>query len=230
VRPSRDRINDERSSPGTAQKSLYGVLTSSGYGEMAMKCPNCGAENAEGKKFCGDCGSVIVASPMLQVQYVPVQYVSVQPKKPYQLRVNIFCLVGAVLAVISLFLPWAMLQDKESGDTANLGAFDFNQTFIGYNLFPSNFGYSVTIFLIGAAIAFFCPLGGILQLIGSVGFVISAMTVTFETVNMTFWIGAMVAVVSAAIVLMSLVYPLGTGYEEGRRDALGRLLTVSPTR
>jgi len=22
-----------------------------------MKCPNCGAENPEGKKFCGDCGS-----------------------------------------------------------------------------------------------------------------------------------------------------------------------------
>jgi len=23
---------------------------------MAMKCPNCGAENPEGKKFCGECG------------------------------------------------------------------------------------------------------------------------------------------------------------------------------
>ena len=24
---------------------------------MAMKCPNCGAENPEGRTFCGDCGS-----------------------------------------------------------------------------------------------------------------------------------------------------------------------------
>ena len=26
---------------------------------MAMKCPNCGAENPEDKRFCGDCGATI---------------------------------------------------------------------------------------------------------------------------------------------------------------------------
>ena len=187
-----------------------------------MKCPVCGTENPENKKFCGDCGSVIVLPPPPPIQYVPVQL-----KQPYQLRVNVFCLVGAVLAVISLFLPWAMVQDKESGDTANLGAFDFNETFLGVHLFSSNFRYSVTLFLIGTAIAFFCRLGGILQIIGSMGFIISTLTVRFETVDMVFWIGSLVAVVSAAFVLLSLVYPLGAGYEPGKRDALARLLTVS---
>ena len=187
-----------------------------------MRCSNCGAENPEGKKFCSDCGNMIVLPPQPPVQYAPVQL-----KQPYQLRVNVFCLVGAVLAVISLFLPWAMVQDKESGDIANLGAFDFNETFLGIHLFSSNFHYSVTLFLIGTAIAFFCPLGGILQIIGSMGFIISTLTVRFETVDMVFWIGSLVAVVSAAFVLLSLVYPLGAGYEPGKRDALARLLTVS---
>jgi ABC-type phosphate/phosphonate transport system permease subunit len=193
-----------------------------GVVEMAMRCSNCGAVNPEGKKFCSDCGSMIVLSPQSPVQYAPVQQ-----KQPYQLRVNVFCLLGAVIAVISLFLPWAMVEDKESGDTANLGAFDFNETFWGFDVFPSNFHYSVTLFLIGTAIAFFCPLGGILQIIGSMGFIISTLTVTFETFNIVFWIGSLAALVSAVFVLLSLVYPLGVGYEPGKRDALARLLTVS---
>ena len=44
---------------------------------MAVKCPNCGAENPEGKKFCGDCGAVIPQQAPLQVQSSqqgPIQY------------------------------------------------------------------------------------------------------------------------------------------------------------
>jgi hypothetical protein len=26
---------------------------------MTMKCPNCGTENPEGKRFCGDCGTIL---------------------------------------------------------------------------------------------------------------------------------------------------------------------------
>jgi len=26
---------------------------------MAMKCPSCGADNPDGKKFCGDCGKAL---------------------------------------------------------------------------------------------------------------------------------------------------------------------------
>lgn len=26
---------------------------------MAMECPNCGAENPDGKKFCGECGEIL---------------------------------------------------------------------------------------------------------------------------------------------------------------------------
>ena len=32
-----------------------------GYGGMAMKCPNCGAVNPEGKEFCANCGKSIVS-------------------------------------------------------------------------------------------------------------------------------------------------------------------------
>jgi len=34
-----------------------------GHGEMAMKCSNCGAENPEGKRFCGDCGGKLLNLP-----------------------------------------------------------------------------------------------------------------------------------------------------------------------
>lgn len=192
---------------------------------MAMKCSKCGAENPEGKTFCGDCGSMIVVPSPPRVESVMARQ-----GQPYRLRMNVFGLIGAVLAVISLFLPWAMVEDKDSGDTITLGAFDFSETYRDRHLFPSNFRYSVTIFLIGTTVAFFCPLGGILQLIGCTGFIVTTLTTGFETVRMIFWIGALVALVSTTIVLASLVYPLGVGYEAGRRDVLGRLLTVSVVR
>jgi rRNA maturation endonuclease Nob1 len=31
---------------------------------MAMKCRNCGSENPDGKKFCGDCGKELEVTPV----------------------------------------------------------------------------------------------------------------------------------------------------------------------
>ena len=48
-----------------------------------MKCPNCGAENADGKNFCGDCGAYTYRENVGSVQPDLVRTVSVTPKVMY---------------------------------------------------------------------------------------------------------------------------------------------------
>jgi len=43
-----------------------------------MFCPSCGAENPEGKRFCGDCGAVMHASAEVESQQ--------SPRKPLTMR------------------------------------------------------------------------------------------------------------------------------------------------
>ena len=129
-----------------------------------------------------------------------------------------------------MFLPWAVIQNQETGVRTNLGAFDFARTFLGISLFPDNFQLSVTLFVIGAAVAFLSPLGGILQLIGAMGFVMTSVTWGVEGFKIVFWIGAAVALISAAMVLLSLACPMGVGYDSKRSVGLARLLTFSAFR
>ena len=187
-------------------------------GEKAMRCPKCGAEVSENKRFCGDCGAEIQRQASVQQDQV------VRQAQPYKLRVNVLCLIGAILAVLSLFLPWTLTQDRETGDTDTLGAFDYGETF------PDNFRYAVTLFLIGTAAAFFTPLGGLLQLIGSIGFVMTALTSTFPEFQITFWAGSAMAMFSAALVVIGLASPLGIGYGSDKEIGIARLLTFSVTK
>jgi len=189
-----------------------------------MKCPVCGAENPQNNKFCGDCGSTI--APVTSVQ--PMQNVTVEPKPPYQVKVNILCLAGAVLGILSLFMPWALVHDPFQDDTTNIGAFDFDESFGGGSSFPANFQFTVILFIIGTLVAFLLPLGGVLQLIGSVGFILT--TVTYPKIGndeVIFWVGAAIATISSALVLVGLAYPEGIGFAKGKRTAMERLLTVS---
>jgi len=40
------------------------------HGDVAMKCPNCGAENPEGQKFCGNCGHSLEGPPQARLGLV----------------------------------------------------------------------------------------------------------------------------------------------------------------
>lgn len=190
-----------------------------------MNCPSCGADNPEGNRFCGDCGNEMIRPEVASHQY------GQHPQMPqYRLRVNVFCLIGAIIAVLSLFLPWAVVQTEGTGDERTIGAFDFDESSQGSFSFPSNFRYSVTIFLIGTVLAFLTPLAGVLQLIGSLGFILTASTTTLEGMNLEFWLGGAVGVMASAMVLGALVEPIGVGYEKGAGSGLGRLLTFSAYR
>jgi hypothetical protein len=188
---------------------------------MAMKCPNCGAENPEDNRYCGDCGSAMFVSPSV----APSLDARTREVPPYRLRINIMCLVGSIIGILALFMTWAVLQNPVTSQLTNLGAFDFNGSF------QPNFGYCVILFLVGTIISFFFTPGGFLQLIGGAGFMLS--TQTYPTYNgdaLTFSMGLVWAVGSSVIVIGSFLYPIGVGYRAKSRDAIERLLTVSITR
>ena len=189
-----------------------------------MRCPVCGADNPKNNRFCGDCGNVF--APVTATQ--PAQNATAEPKPPYQIKVNVLCLAGAILGVLSLFMPWALVHDSFLDETTNIGAFDFDESFQGSATFSDNFQFTVTLFMIGTLVAFLLPLGGILQIIGSVGFILT--TVTYPEIGndeVIFWVGAAIAIISSVMVLIGLAYPEGIGFEKGKRSAVERLLTVS---
>ncbi|MGQ9588557.1 MAG: hypothetical protein ACUVT7_09305 [Thermoplasmata archaeon] len=189
-----------------------------------MKCQACGSENPEKHKFCWECGAVLV--PVVPVGPADTA-APVQPKAPYQARINLVCLGGAVLGILSLFMPWALVHDSFLDDTTNIGAFDFDEEYDDRYSYPDNLGTTVILFLIGTVVAFVTPLGGILQLIGSVGFILT--TFTYPMIcddEIIFWVGAAIATMSSALAVIGLAYPEGIGFEKDKRTALDRLLTI----
>jgi hypothetical protein len=62
---------------------------------LAMKCAICGAENPEGQRFCGICGSVIPVPPPVQ----PMQPTPIQEKQSW-LESNLTALIAVVIVVI----------------------------------------------------------------------------------------------------------------------------------
>jgi len=189
-----------------------------------MKCPVCGAENPKDNKYCGDCGSMIAMVTLVQ----PTQPITREPKPPYQIRVNLICLAGAILGVLSLFMPWALVDAPFQDDPTNIGAFDFDENLQGGYSFPVNFQLTMILFMIGTLVAFLLPLGGVLQLIGSLGFILTSVTYSKIGSNeIIFWIGAAIATISSAMVIVGLAFPGGIGFAEGKRTAMDRLLTVS---
>jgi len=148
-------------------------------------------------------------------------------RPPYRLRINTLCLIGGIIAVLSLFLPWVIVQDDRGHETL-YGAFDLDDPFQGDDVFPDGFRYSMTMFMIGAVLALVTPLGGIPLLTGSIGFILISTTSMYEGTDMLFWYGALVGLLSAFLVIVSLFEPFGKGYElKNENRIVPRLLTWS---
>ena len=80
-----------------------------------MKCPNCGTENPEGKKFCGDCGAMIPQPPP-PPPVEPAQTTAIQPKQSWirsnwKGLVSVVVVVLVVLSVVGLIYsqPWSKI-------------------------------------------------------------------------------------------------------------------------
>jgi ribose/xylose/arabinose/galactoside ABC-type transport system permease subunit len=157
----------------------------------------------------------------------PDQYPQAHEKPPYRLRINMLCLFGAMLAVVSLFLPWAMIQNQLADET-NIGAFDFDEPLAGGSEFPDSFRYSITLFMIGTALSFLTPLGGIPLMIGAVGFISTSLTSNITNHDLIPWLGAVIALLSAGVVLLSFIEPTGMGFDSEKEDRMvAKMLTWS---
>lgn len=135
-------------------------------------------------------------------------------------RLNILGIVGALIGVVAVFSTWItvgfMFWTKE------MNLIDvFNEVESS-----SDFWFPAVLCLIGTAVAFMSPLGGILQIVG-VPLFISAFTSQTDG-EIPSGIGPYIALVGAVVVLASLLYPVGIGYSKKPVGIIGRLLTISP--
>ncbi len=69
---------------------------------MAMKCSRCGAENPEGKKFCGDCGSVIMQLERQTEQAISSQYRSNWLELHWKATLSVVVVVLLVMMMFGL--------------------------------------------------------------------------------------------------------------------------------
>lgn len=137
-----------------------------------------------------------------------------------RLRLNILCLVGAIIGVVAVFSTWITIGFMFWSREMNLIDL-YNQ--VGSS---SDFYLPAVLLLIGAVVAFVSPLGGILQVVGAPLF-FSAFASNSENA-LPSGLGPYLAIVGALIVLGSLMYPVGIGYRQKPAGVIGRLFTISP--
>lgn len=138
-------------------------------------------------------------------------------------RVNIVCLVGAVMGLAALLLPWVTITSFETYDT-NFRADEYLATTdqIGTDDFILWLVVGAYAFIAGTALAFSSPLGGILQGVGIAMTYIGGYTVgehayfgdVYESsydITIGPGTGLYLATASAILVLVSLAKPIFVG-------------------
>ena len=130
-------------------------------------------------------------------------------------RVNVLCIVGAFMGLVAIFCGWG-------AHAYTPGAPQENLLQIIDHMLNIHILAGCVLFLIGSLIAFLSPMGGIVQLIG-VGLFIFGWTSWPDGV------GPYLGIISAFILVISMVKPIGLNYK-GPTDLKGRLLTFSMSR
>lgn len=139
-----------------------------------------------------------------------------------RVRLNILCLVGAIVGVAAIFSTWISLGFLFWSREMNLiDVYNHVES-------SSDFWLPAVLFLAGTLVAFVTSLGGIMQIIG-VPLFMSAF-VSHADGRLPSGIGPYLGLVAAIIVLASLAHPVGVGYGAKSKGILGRVLTISPIR
>jgi hypothetical protein len=116
------------------------VNSNSPGSSQSQFCAYCGSQNSEGRKYCGNCGEPL-APVQTQKAVNPYQPVPAQPSHPYlptqALHVDSgqktktgpkWAAMGAALAVLGFFLPWAVIS------------YGFSLTISGWQMSTGNYG------------------------------------------------------------------------------------------
>ena len=143
-------------------------------------------------------------------------------------RINILCLVGASLGIISFFVPWCTSIGQVIGSQPiQHNLIDILTDYILMGDWISQI--CIRIFLIGTLIAICSSLGGMIQLPSIAIFMLFQSLILMEGVEKLI-IGFGLAMLSAIICFASLILPIGLGYDSRPFSLKIRLLNFSRIR
>lgn len=139
-------------------------------------------------------------------------------------RVNLLCLVGALVGVMSIFLIWVKIRvffvsgELNLIDLLNLAADNTGME-------AGQVGIGCILVIVGSLLMFLSPAGGVLELLGVLLFLewfLSGSGGEFPSSA-----GAYAALASGIIAIAAMTIPIGLGYGLAPIGLKGRLLTFS---
>lgn len=164
-----------------------------------------------------------ISTGLSRIEHVASKIDDSDKPEKIQLHLNLLCIAGALLGLMSIFLIWGT-RTYNQGFT--LLDFTSLTSYIDGTMFFA------VMFFISTLLAFISPLAGIGQFIGSIGYVIIIGAIPSNQTGEEWWggtgLGAYVGLTAALTVILSAVFPLGIGYRRGRLTRLDRLLSISP--
>lgn len=146
------------------------------------------------------------------------------------LKVNLLAILGGLLGVMCILLPWSVTStDGVFGSTTTESVMT---DYIHDG--DSAFSFAIVLFLLGSALALLTPLGSVGQFFGWLTFLaaifgdLRTIHTAIADITLSLGLGFVVGVVASALVIASLLRPLGLGYTKGYVGVAQRFLTVSP--
>jgi hypothetical protein len=149
------------------------------------------------------------------------------------LKINVLCVTGAALGIVSLFFPWIV-----GGDLPNDVLYSdllVNDILLGPPGFSTVFIIFCSLFLVGTGLSFLTPTGGFVQMVGIIGFLASYPSAYRDMAGtQELSLGAYLGMLSAAVVIVGLCLPVGPGHRSSASvfrkmvSSANRFLTFSP--
>ena len=120
--------------------------------------------------------------------------------------VNVLCLLGAIVGVVSLFLPWCIVVDGPN----EFGVSPASLVMDDYRAPSDPLLFSSLVFISGTVIAFLFPVAFAAQSVGILLFLLQFVdAVLHPALSLGFYAG----VLSSVMVLAGLIHPVGPGYD-----------------
>lgn len=134
------------------------------------------------------------------------------------MKANLLCLAGAALGLVSLLLPWWQGAELGLGLMIDRDYMLVQDVLFDSTEYDSMFLVACTLFVVGTLLAFWSPLGGLVQVPGALGFfAMFGSEIGVHRGEDVIALGAYLGLISMIIVTVSLIVPLGIGYSLGRR-------------
>ncbi|HDP96759.1 MAG TPA: zinc ribbon domain-containing protein [Euryarchaeota archaeon] len=136
-----------------------------------------------------------------------------------KIRVNLLCMLGATIGLMSLFATWIIDHEYVPGaySAFNIPPILMQETDV-YHISPA-------LFLIGCLVAYFSPIGSFFQFTAIFPLLVDSYMDPYRSLGA----GVVIALLSMIIVIYSVFNPIGINYDPKVKRAkyIGRLFTFS---